>query len=188
MALQCKAPPPKPTPRPPPYPPTAANLACEQRLVDARAELKKASVAAMEGGGAGGGFRGGDKRARLMATLARAAVLRARASDPEEKTKKLAKPSQPPKPVGLQRVTSASRSSPEAQDPFEGPNTSDPEEKTKKSQAAGSELKPQPLRMTSATRSSPKKRKAASSSDPPEKTKKLTQSMPPGSVIEHFLM
>ena len=185
MALQCKAPPPKPTPRPPPYPPTAANLACEQRLVAARAELKKASVAAMGGGGGGGGFRGGDKRARLMATLARAAVLRAKASDPEEKTKKSAKP---PKPIGLQRVTSASRSSPATKEKFEGPKTSDPEEKTKKSQAAGSDFKPQPLRMTSATRSSPIKRKAASSSDPSEKTKKLTQNMPPGSVIEHFLL
>ena len=140
MALQCKAPPAKPTPRPPPYPPTAANLACEQRLVDARAELKKASVAAMgEGGGGGGGFCGGDKRARLMATLARAAAHRARASDPEEKTKKLAKPSNPPKPVGLQRVTSASRSSHAAKDPCAGPSTSDPEEKTKKLQPALSE-------------------------------------------------
>ena len=126
-----------------------------------------------------------------MATLARAAAHRARASDPEEKTKKLAKASHPPKPVGLQRVNSASRSSHAAKDPCAGPSTSDPEEKTKKLQPACSEPQHQPLRMTSATRSSPNKRKAAPSSDPTEKTKKLpksAQSSRPHSLITQFLL
>ena len=123
-----------------------------------------------------------------MAALARNAARKARASDPEEKKKKLAPNQLLPKPVGLQRVTSASRSSRSVLDP----STSKPEEKTKKLASQNFPNKSQPLRMTSATRSSHSKRQAEPSASTEEKTKKLAKSSQslydPGRLIDQFLM